>query len=51
MIKRIEITLSQSEICNMLRTALGITEKDLIGIELYKDGNNTKATIIYKEIS
>ena len=51
MIKRIEITLTESEICNMIRIALGVSEKDLVGVELYKEGVHINATIIYKEIS
>ena len=51
MIKRIEITLTESEICNMLRIALGVSEKELENCNLYVDSisSNISARIVYNE--
>lgn len=51
MIKRVEIILTESEICNIIRIALGISEKELESCELYTENpsGNIKARIIYNE--
>ena len=51
MIKRVEITLTESEVCNVIRISLGISEKELESCELYTENpsGNIKARIVYNE--